>query len=131
MQMVWRCCLQTSPRLKPPCSTKVALLKELRWRKKGKRVVLEFSFGVPALANAIFPREADTYHDIRPACAVGVMCAVSTPRQYFRVVVMMRLPDEFNMMIQLPEFVGSTVLDDLPEHGGVEKALKVSSPSAL
>ena len=99
--------------------------------EKGKRVVLEFSFGVPALANAIFPREADTYHDFRPACAVGVMCAVSTPRQSCRVVVMMRLPDEFDMMIQPPRLVGVTVFDDLPGYGGVEKALKVSSPSAL
>ena len=44
---------------------------------------------------------------------------------------MMRLLDEFDMMIELPEFDGSAVLDDLPEHGGVEKALKVFSPSAL
>ena len=44
------------------------------------RVVLEFSFEVPALANAILPRGADTYHDFRPACAVGVMRANSTPR---------------------------------------------------
>ena len=34
-------------------------------------------------------------------------------------------------MRQSPEFVGSTVLNDLPEHGGLEKALKVFSPSAL
>ena len=59
------------------------------------------------------------------------MCAVSTARQYCRVVVMMRLPDEFDMMIQLSEFVGSTVLNDLPEHVDEEKALKVFSPSAL
>ena len=77
------------------------------------------------------PREADTYHDFRPACAVEVMCAVSTPRLHCRVVVMMRLPDEFDMMIQSPKFVGGTVIDDLPEYGGVEKTLKVSSPSAL
>ena len=29
----------------------------------------------------LIPREADTYHDSRLACAVGVMRAVSTPRQ--------------------------------------------------
>ena len=28
----------------------------------------------------LIPRGADTYHDFRPACAVGVMRAVSTPR---------------------------------------------------
>ena len=77
------------------------------------------------------PRGLTTYHDFRPACAVGVMRADSTPRQHCRVVVMMRLPDEFDMMIQSPEFVGGTVLDDLPWYGGVEKALKVLSPSAL
>ena len=43
----------------------------------------------------------------------------------------MRLPDEFDMMIQSPKFVGGTVMDDLPEYGGVEKTLKVSSPSAM
>ena len=100
----------------------VAFLKEQK-EEKGKRDDLEFSFEVPALANAFFPREVDTYRDIRPACAVGVMRAVSTPRLHCRIVVMMRY--EFDMMIQLPEFVGNTVLDDLPEHGGVEKALKV------
>ena len=50
------------------------------------------------------PLRADTYHDLRPACAVGVMRAVSTPRQHCRVVVMMRLLDEFDMMVQSPEF---------------------------
>ena len=44
---------------------------------------------------------------------------------------MMRLPDEFDMMIQPPRFVGGTVFDDLPWYGDVEKALTVSSPSAL
>ena len=44
------------------------------------RVVLEFSFEVPALSNVFLPRGADTYHDFRPACAVGVMRPVSTPR---------------------------------------------------
>ena len=98
---------------------------------KGKRDVLGFPFGVPAFANAILPREADAYHDFRPACSVGVMRAVSTPRQYCRVVVMMRLPDEFDIMIQPTRFVGGTVLDDLPGYGDVEEALTVSSPSAL
>ena len=40
---------------------------------------------------------ADTYHDFQPACTVGVMRAVSTPRQHYRVVVMTRLLDEFDM----------------------------------
>ena len=62
------------------------------------------------------PRVADTYHDFRPACAVGV----SSPRQHCLVVVMMRLRDEFDMMIQSSEFVGGTVLVDLPGYGGVK-----------
>ena len=34
-------------------------------------------------------------------------------------------------MTQSPRFVGGTVFDDLPWYGDVEKALTVSSPSAL
>ena len=59
------------------------------------------------------------------------MRAVSTPRLHCRIFVIVRLPDEFDMIIQPPRFVGVTVFDDLPWYGDVEKALTVSSPPAL
>ena len=44
--------------------------------------LLSFFFSHPTL-----PRGADTYHDFQPACAVGVMRAVSTPRQHCAPVI--------------------------------------------
>ena len=37
--------------------------------EKGRGDDLGFAFEVSALANAILPQEAHTYHDFRPACA--------------------------------------------------------------
>ena len=66
--------LQTSPRLK---HKGCPFQRKLRGREEVNEMFSEFSSGIPALANALFPREADTYHDFRPACSVGVMRDVS------------------------------------------------------